>query len=197
MSIECRLCGSPDQRPLRTANGGHDFLQHLRHVHNVEHPGRLVTRLLEPETGSFTYKRLRAEHEDLYHDPLVNLNPVVSTGGGATTSAGQANERTNSVGGGGGGDAAATDELAKSATMLVAASHLCIVCGQSFASSEEVQCHLIVEHVAAAPTTTTEGLESLSSPLASSKAMTRSPSVEGAKKENGDKLTQSSPTSVR
>jgi hypothetical protein len=148
MAIECRLC-SPTVPPLGAADGGYAFLRHLSAVHGVPQPGRLVNRLLEPDSGAFTYRRLRAEHEDLHHDPLVNLNPVAGTGtavpdsGLSETAAPAAasprsQERRKSGGEG------------KTAVALNTVSHLCIVCGRSFSSSEEVQCHLLVEHVAAA-----------------------------------------------
>jgi hypothetical protein len=142
MAIECRLC-SPTVPPLGAADGGYAFLRHLSAVHGVPQPGRLVTRLLEPDSGAFTYRRLRAEHEDLHHDPLVNLNPVAISGSGpdsgvSETAAPRSQERRQSGGEG------------KTAVALNTVSHLCIVCGRSFSSSEEVQCHLLVEHVAAA-----------------------------------------------
>jgi hypothetical protein len=147
MVIECRLC-SPSMPPLGAADGGYAFLRHLSAVHGMPQPGRLVTRLLEPDSGAFTYRRLRAEHEDLHHDPLVNLNPVAGTGtaapdGGVSetappSSASRSQERRTSGGEG------------KTTVALNTVSHLCIVCGRSFSSSEEVQCHLLVEHVAAA-----------------------------------------------
>jgi hypothetical protein len=140
MVIECRLC-SPTVPPLGAADGGYAFLRHLSGVHGVPQPGRLVTRLLEPDSGAFTYRRLRAEHEDLHHDPLVNLNPVAISGSGpgvSETAAPRSQERRQSGGEG------------KTAVALNTVSHLCIVCSSSFSSSEEVQCHLLVEHVAAA-----------------------------------------------
>jgi hypothetical protein len=146
MSIECRLC-SPTVPPLGAADGGYTFLRHLSAVHGVPQPGRLVTRLLEPDSGAFTYRRLRAEHEDLHHDPLVNLNPVAISGSGpdsgvsetAPPAAASLSQELRTSGGEG-----------KTAVALNTVSHLCIVCGRSFSSSEEVQCHLLVEHVAAA-----------------------------------------------
>jgi hypothetical protein len=162
MSIECRLC-SPTVPPLGAADGGYTFLRHLSAVHGVPQPGRLVTRLLEPDSGAFTYRRLRAEHEDLHHDPLVNLNPVAGTGTAAPdtgvletaapAAASRSLERRKSGEG-------------KTAVALNTVSHLCIVCGRSFSSSEEVQCHLLVEHVAAAASAAAGGGETMPPPPA-------------------------------
>lgn len=155
MRIECHLCG-PGQSPISGVDGGHGYLQHLSRLHGVETPGRLFSRLLDPDTGCFTYKRLRAEHEDLYHDPLVNLNRQVLETAAAVID--HTKERKISCGG-------RVDERGKSP---VAAGnwHLCIVCSRSFASSSEVQRHLLVEHVAAAAAAA--GGETSSSPSTSS-----------------------------
>ena len=129
MSIECRLCG-PVRPRLAVADGGFAYLRHLGGTHRVEEPGRLLPRLFDPTTASFSYKRLRGEHEDLYHDPLVNLNPQVA--------ASKYRRKSSS-----GGDCSDIPPL----------SHACIVCSRAFASSEEVQRHLLVAHVIAAATT--------------------------------------------
>jgi hypothetical protein len=130
MIIECRLC-DPDRSRIAAADGGFAYLHHMNIVHRVEEPGRLFPRLFD--SASFSYKRLRGVHEEIYHDPLVNLNPQVTTAAAAA-----ALDRRRSSGG----------------ESSPACHHACIMCSRAFASSHEVQRHLLAEHVGSAAATT-------------------------------------------
>lgn len=189
VSIDCQLCG-PNRPPIAAADGGgggHEFLCHLSRVHAVPQPGRLMTRLLDLDTGCFTYKRLRAEHDDLYHDPLVNLNPLVNFVGSGEPSAAASRDTKDRNSSNGGADGRTRTPVGGGAS----AHHLCIVCSRSFFTSEEVQYHLLVEHVAAATTAVAAGRSgeaaSLLAPSSSVATIDRAVSVvEEARKARGE-----------
>ena len=134
--VECGLCESVK---LDCGNGGEELVRHLVDFHRIKNPSRTVFSLFNGT--EFNYQTMRNSDKDIVREIPVQKQQVQTQQSSSSMLVVQ-RVRLNP-----GGANILERALTSGSSQLKMITNKCIVCQKIFQSSEEVQRHLLTEHV--------------------------------------------------
>jgi len=121
--VECNLCESSKFECL---NGGEEFVRHLLDFHHIKHPSRIIFPLFNGK--EFHYQSLKNDEDEVSHglDKMINIHKIEKR-----EIRKKVPKRKNNL----------------AVKQIKDMSNQCIMCGKGFPSSEDVQRHLLTNHI--------------------------------------------------
>eukprot|EP00090_Calanus_glacialis_P009775 TRINITY_DN18185_c0_g1_i1.p1 TRINITY_DN18185_c0_g1~~TRINITY_DN18185_c0_g1_i1.p1 ORF type:complete len:1354 (+),score=313.68 TRINITY_DN18185_c0_g1_i1:64-4125(+) len=119
--VECCLCESSK---FDCFHGGEEFVRHLMDFHHIKHPARIVFPMFDGK--NFSYQSLKNSGDEISNEPVTAVQKSEKR---------EIRKRIPKR----------KNNLAVKQPQVM--SNQCILCAKGFSSSEEVQRHLLADHV--------------------------------------------------
>merc|ERR1719468_715798 len=139
MEVECCFC---DNVRIDCRNGGEELVRHLVIIHRVKNPSRSVFSLFRGT--DFHYHTMANSAKDIVKEVTVSQMGLKQPGGSLAPKNMVLVQRYRL-----GTLPRSLVAVSGAASPVVVSSNQCIVCKKDFQSSEEVQRHLLSEHITA------------------------------------------------